>query len=312
MLRLIYSLSEQEKVIRMSSLPNKVLQYIGANFDAEEERIDDKDWLKGAILHRALVTKKDGVEAWRHWTCFKKIAPVEEVAAFKADMLQVIYPLILTPHGFKRGLATFDQAKVWAEVKEMTDMLRDRGSLAFVNSGTLLGLIREKALLVHDDDIDIGILLKAETAEQAADEIVELMEALESWVNWGYVEWSSNNLSRPSQHIQLKSSLAPIDLFPCWIEGGEFYAYPHGTIDPQKVLPLAEREIEGVKISVPADPEAFLELCYGPGWRTPDEGFTYPWSRAAKTFEPFCNAHRIVHDERIHRWPLPSRGGSKE
>lgn len=287
----------------MSDFPAKAQQYIGADFDPAADRTDDQDWLKAAILYNALGAKRDNARGWKHLRLLKKLAPPAEFAVFKADLYALMHPMILTEHGFKKGLAAYDQAEVWAQVRKITDVLNTRGIQAFANSGTLLGLIRNNALLPHDDDLDIGIVLTASTAEQAASEMLDLMESLESWVSWGFLDWQLKQ-AKPGAHIKFKADPVPVDLFPCWIENGEFYAYPHGKIDTAKVLPLAERQIAGSVIPVPVDPEAFLEFCYGPGWRTPDETYSYPWGRSEKIFEPFSKANRVALDSRVQNWPV--------
>lgn len=287
----------------MSEFPAKALQYIGAEFDPAVERTDDAEWLKAAILYDALVAKTNAAKAWRYLKLLKKHATPAELAAFKTDLHEMTYPLILTAHGLKRGLATYDQTEVWGQVRKTVDVLNAVGIRAFANSGTLLGLIRNNALLAHDDDLDIGIVLAASNGEQAAAEMLDLMETLKTLVNWGYINYRIRS-GHIGAHFTLKSDPVPIDLFPCWIENGELLAYPHGKIALTKVLPLAEREIAGSVIPVPADPEAFLEFCYGPGWRTPDDSYSYPWGRSEKIFEPYATAFRLAADSRIQNWPV--------
>ena len=67
-----------------------------------------------------------------------------------------------------------------------------------------------------------------------------------------------------------------LDVFTAWFEDGGFYMYnAGGELGRDRVLPLRTWKFKGHEVLVPNDPEAVLELIYGPNWRTPDPMFQW-------------------------------------
>lgn len=224
---------------------------------------------------------RNPLETWRYLCTLKTTLEPDAFKEFKSEVTKSIFPYIITEHGYKRSLASRDQAEVWRQIRQIVDILQEEGIESFANSGTLLGLIREGSLLPHDDDADLGILVPGDDLEQIVSNIMKLFIALaqRGMVNAWHVE-------NGCKHIALKSGV-PVDLFPAWILNGQLYAYPHGVIEPAKVQPLSLLDIEGQSIPVPQNPEVFLELCYGQNWRTPDDTYSYPWSRTEQYFKAY-------------------------
>ncbi|MNH78017.1 LicD family protein [compost metagenome] len=236
--------------------------------------------MKAAVMHHA-GSHQNPRETWRYLWTLKTKLEADAFKDFKGDVTKSIFPYIITEHGYKRSLASRDQAQVWKQIRQTVDVLQEEGIDSFANSGTLLGLIREGSLLPHDDDADLGILVPGDDLEQIVSNIMKLFVAL---ARRGMI--SAWHVEHGCKHIALKSDV-PVDLFPAWVLEGQLYAYPHGVIEPAVVQPLSLLSIEGQSIPVPEDSESFLELCYGPGWRTPDDTYRYPWGRAGKYFTAY-------------------------
>ena len=65
-------------------------------------------------------------------------------------------------HGYyDRGLEDADTNAVFGGTNNLLKVLEGLGHKAFLNSGTLLGLVRDKNLIPYDDDIDLAVVLKS-------------------------------------------------------------------------------------------------------------------------------------------------------
>lgn len=186
---------------------------------------------------------------------------------------------------FNTALTDVDQPQLWRDTEAAIATVADVFGPAFLNSGTLLGAIREGRFIDHDDDVDIAVVMPAKDAVEAA---VLWTAGIDTLVARGLVK------SRERRNLgifKLSSTTGVnIDVFPAWIEGGRVYLYPHtsGELVEADLLPLAACKTTGLPI--PRNAEAMLEVNYGPGWRQPDPGFTFGWVTANKRFASFRDA----------------------
>ena len=213
----------------------------------------------------------------------EKMGQIEAFESFDGLIRDYLHPTRLTNHGFTGGtFSDINHQTVWEQVKGHLSALSDQGYEVFLNSGTLLGVVRDKKLIDHDDDVDLALVLKATNAEDAAQEWAELRNTLER-----LKLFDSENFKDAPIYKLSPIGETQIDLFPAWIEAGRMYVYPHthGVLDASDVLPLRICELTGH--ALPARPEKMLEINYGEGWRHPDPLFKFPWASANKAFEPF-------------------------
>lgn len=211
---------------------------------------------------------------------------VAEFEAFEALFKSAVPEGSVTNHGFgNKTFADLDHQAMWQVVAAHSDTLRQSGYTTFLNSGTLLGVIRDKKLIDHDDDIDLGLVLKAQTEEEAAVEWRDL-----------YRQLKDEGLHDPDANVNPAIfKLKPmggcqIDLFPAWVQQGTVYVYPHtrGELRRDQLFPLQTCTVSGLQI--PAEPESMLEINYGKGWRDPDPYFKFPWHAARAKFKTFLEA----------------------
>jgi hypothetical protein len=165
---------------------------------------------------------------------------------------------------FPRSFESLDQPAIWTKVEDMMAKLEDVGGEAFLCCGTLLGVVRDKSLIAHDDDVDLAYVLKAGTAQEAG-----------------------NN---PCSYKLKSDTDYNIDLFPAWVSDGKVHVYPYvwGELDESDVFPLQRCPTTGLPI--PKDAEAMLAVSYGDGWRVPDPSFSTAWGRLNRRFAPFRDA----------------------
>ena len=193
---------------------------------------------------------------------------------------------------FPQSFWSMDHGEIWADI----DAVLGRISLVlgdvFLNSGTLLGAVRDRSLIAHDDDVDLAVVLKADSAEAAGREWKKIFDTLKK------NDLLAGKQGRNPIVYKLKSGgFYNIDLFPAWIEKGRVFVYPHtfGELEEGDLYPLKECPTTGLPI--PQNPQAMLAANYGEGWRVPDPVFEFPWNRANLRFAALREAMDTADDE---------------
>ena len=219
-----------------------------------------------------LRSQRGELEAFREFETF-----------MKSHVPEAVTDAVLASHG-NQLFSDRAHVGVWVHVSRLIPQLEALGGKVFLNSGALLGVVREGKLLDHDDDIDLGFLLQANSLDEAVSSWRDLRLELFQ-LGLALVE------DQPSGYagaIILKSPKGfTVDLFPSWIVDGKVYVYPHtfGELDVADVLPLKTCNV--TSLPVPARPEKMLALNYGASWREPNPYFVFPWRRARRRFAQF-------------------------
>lgn len=180
---------------------------------------------------------------------------------------------------------TMNHDRIWGAVGSHIEALGQMGYQCFLNSGTLLGVVRDGKLIDHDDDVDLALILQSDNEADAAEEWRQL------WARLGELGLSgTGGLDTPGIYKLKGQDGCEIDLFPAWVKEGRMYIYPHtyGDLSADDVLPLTPCGVSGRPM--PAEPEKMLAVNYGPGWREPDPYFKFPWSQARTRFKGFLEA----------------------
>ncbi len=208
----------------------------------------------------------------------------------EAEILQAISPTLITAHGYSRGLAHLNQVKLLEDASTIITKLKSFGYPSFINSGTLLGFVRERQLIGHDDDLDLGVLL------HGADEA----EVSRSWIKAVNLMAKNFPLVKKSNEIatiKIQDGVE-VDLFPAWVLDERLFVYPYcnGALRMEAILPIKEENWQGCTVSLPQNPELLLEINYGRNWRTPDKTWRFDWKLAGIAFESFVrtNKHQLT------------------
>lgn len=204
---------------------------------------------------------------------------------FEAMVMQSLGETQLTNHSYRaENFSQMSHDPIWSRVSAHLGALGEAGYEAFLNSGTLLGVVRDKRLIDNDDDIDLAVILNATNCADAVIEWLALHDRLRAD---GLLDEEAT--TNPSIIKLLPVGAIQIDLFPAWFEEDQMYVYPHtyGELSRSDVLPLQACSVTGN--AIPADPEKMLALNYGDGWRAPDPYFKFPWTAAKKRFHEFLS-----------------------
>lgn len=200
------------------------------------------------------------------------------VTKFKSHLDQITAPLAIGRHGFNPSFANLDLDQVEADLDKLMVELGQLSVSSFLNSGTLLGYYREGRPIPHDDDFDLGVIVKGETEERAAANWRKFVRDLE--------KQTSVILKGSFIAVELSNGVQ-VDLFPAWINDGKFFIYPYcwADVGSEAVMPLGTLNIRGREFAIPADPDALLTINYGPNWRVPDPFWRFDMNRAQRRFK---------------------------
>lgn len=174
------------------------------------------------------------------------------------------------------GRASGFAARLLDHASRLVEDVRGAGIDLFLCSGSLLGALRGGALLAHDDDIDFGFV--APTGHPAD------LNLLSYRMERVLLELGYTVVRHSGAHLQLyfgaEEPSAPrfyLDIFTGYFRDGEYHQpfAMRGTMRREAILPLGTTNLEGRLFPAPASPDAWLALCYGPGWREPDPGFRF-------------------------------------
>ena len=215
-----------------------------------------------------------------------KAGEPEKFIAFEAFLKEHGNGVSFSAHGFvTTQLGDVDAAELYHGVHQIVAQIKALGYDVFANSGTLLGLVRDRAPIAFDDDIDLAVVLDANGPQEAAGAFLELCSKLNA-------AGIAATLATPGTPILKLPTIAgfDVDLFPAYGAADEFSIYPYAaaTLAKSDILPLATCAVSGLPI--PAEPEKVLAQNYGAGWGTPDPRFVFPWKRQNRKFAKLLDA----------------------
>lgn len=170
----------------------------------------------------------------------------------------------------QKGESDFSNNKVALQnLVDMTNILEKNGCKYWLSDGTLLGAVREKNFISHDNDVDIAVF-----HDDLSPEIVrELIEA-------GFRVRMTNGLPEDGLSITFRRNDVNIDIFVYYFVSDSIIRYSSWSsvdmytsyrIDYQyPVSKLKQIQFLGRTFWAPEDAEHYLELQYGKEWRVPN------------------------------------------
>jgi SAM-dependent methyltransferase len=187
-------------------------------------------------------------------------------------------------------------------IEDVLGRLREEGGVdAFLAFGALLGAVRDGKFIPHDSDADVAYLSRHTDPVDVARESFALERVM---IRAGYWTWRFSSADFKVIVPDPEGGRA-IDVFAGFVVEGTFYLMPEvhaPNFDTGVILPLGEVELEGRQIAAPADPEALLEITYGPHWRIPDPSFKFETPhRVRRRLDGWTRGNNTA---RGHWWPF--------
>ena len=144
----------------------------------------------------------------------------------------------------------------------------------FLFFGTLLGYVREGSIIEGDDDIDIYVDRKWRQ------DIAQRLNGSGMKVRRRQEKFQTEFFAQAVRRIDDVQTYA--DFYCYENDPAQDYVIDHWNFrghykDPETAMhvpksllfPLQPAEMQGIKVTVPADPEGCCEFLYGKDWRTP-------------------------------------------
>lgn len=214
----------------------------------------------------------------KDWTAEERQRGTEQaVSAFHDQLRDITFPLALGRHGYNPSFLNLDLEQVEGDLADLLETLQGFDVQPFLNSGTLLGYYRDGRPIPHDDDFDIGILVKGETEDAVA----------ESWRRFVRLANEQFTTINKGSFLAVKlSNGVQVDLFAAWSNGGKLYVHPYcwADIDIAALLPMGSITIRGRDFPIPADPNGVMSVNYGPNWRVPDPFWRFDYKKSKRRF----------------------------
>ncbi|MFZ2502339.1 MAG: class I SAM-dependent methyltransferase [Nocardioides sp.] len=165
-------------------------------------------------------------------------------------------------------------APLMAAIGEVLEALSRAGVEPFLAYGTLLGAVREGALIGHDSDADLGYVSDHSHPVDVMRESFELQRRL---TEMGYPTMRYSGAAFKVDVVEADGSLRGLDVFGGFMRDGHLHLMGEIRTPFERawIHPLGTASLEGHVFPVPADTDRFLAATYGPHWRTPDPAFKF-------------------------------------
>lgn len=190
------------------------------------------------------------------------------------------------------------QERILDRTEEIIGHLVGMGLRPFVVGGTLLGGVREGALLPHDDDADVAYLSELRNPADVAREGFAVGHRLQQ-LGYELVRHSAT-------HMQLYFRTPAgsvdhyVDVFTAFFTDDGMINQPfhvRGPLRADQMLPFGSVQIAGRPFPAPADPEAWLVINYDENWRTPIPGYHLGTPRStSRRFQSWFGSYHFKRD----------------
>lgn len=164
-------------------------------------------------------------------------------------------------------------------IEQVLGVLTRSGVSPFLAYGTLLGAVREGALIGHDSDADLAYVSEFSHPMDAARESFRLQRAV---VAEGFRVVRYSGLAFKVVITESDGSTRGLDVFGGLIVNDTLYLMGEvgAPFEHAWLFPTTTASLEGREYPVPARPEKLLEAMYGPSWKVPDPAYQFQTPRS--------------------------------
>lgn len=188
--------------------------------------------------------------------------------------------LLWTVHGPTRAFRfwTHEEKVTYVQfAHDVAESLSDLTPHVTFGFGAVLSVVRDHALIPHDDDLDLIIGFEPDEADSLAaglDLVSTFLTQRGFVVRGNYSAHRQVGRTTRGKHL---------DVFVGLFEGEAISWYPgtRGALDRATMYPRRFAPLLGIECPIPAQPESYLATLYGPNWNTPDPNFAHRWDRSA-------------------------------
>jgi lipopolysaccharide cholinephosphotransferase len=175
--------------------------------------------------------------------------------------LFLLIVVILAALPFK--LSDTDALQLYQLMKDVDELLRQRGVSYVVESGTLLGCVRHQGIIPWDDDLDIQILKQDEEAFLATRPFFQRLGYDIRQTGFGY---------RIQPHLAKNLTFPFCDVFITsfgsdGLSHNKNHSFKKCTFKDSEYFPIKRYKFGEFEVNGPAQGERFLDRCYGASWR---------------------------------------------
>ena len=157
---------------------------------------------------------------------------------------------------------------------EVIAALHGVGIEAFLAYGTLLGAVRDGAVIGNDSDADIGYVSRL---SHPVDVIRESFRIQRELTGHGYRITRYSALAFKVDVDEGDGVVRGLDVFGGFLMDGNLHLMGEirEPFEESWVFPLGTTTLEGRTFPAPADPDKMLTAAYGTSWRVPDPAFHF-------------------------------------
>jgi len=222
-----------------------------------------------------LVAQGHYTEAYTSIRADKTLTDAEKRTVQKEISQKILFARDLewTGHGVVKTFRFWQpeqKIKYMKMANSLASALQDFTPYVAFGFGSVLSMIRDNDFIPHDDDLDLIIALDPSTFGDAKQRLQTFLEGR------GFTCYGKN-LSHFG--VNTGTNETAVDVFIGFIEDDRVSWFPsrRGGLDFAVVFPVQHREFFGQMAPIPADPERYLAVTYGPDWREPISNWNHPW-----------------------------------
>jgi SAM-dependent methyltransferase len=159
-------------------------------------------------------------------------------------------------------------------IEQVIGALAAAGVRPFLAYGTLLGAVREGALIGHDSDADLGYVSEH---DHPYDVILESFRLQRTLIELGYPVTRYSGLAFKVGVREGDGRMRGLDVFGGFLRDGQLHLMGEvrAPFRMEWIYPTSTTSLEGRDLPAPREPEHLLAAMYGPSWRVPDPAYKF-------------------------------------